>query len=258
MALVAMTATLDAQTYPSIHGPESTPHYPAAGSTYVPIESWVYPAIERLAALRYVRSEFRSTRPWSRTECARLTDEAGDRIQEIIRANGDVPEDVAETYKALEQEFSRELDVLGGDRNRSLQMESVYSRVMSMSGPTLDDSYNFGQTIEQRLWTSRSSRARTQFLAPPQAQHTVHFSLMWIEEYQHAPAQHLIIQLAVQNVTLSNEYRISHRFSRWAGDKSATVARHLCRDQSQELASILRSPVVMVGHQRQWPFVVQQ
>lgn len=188
MALAATTGTLIAQTYPSIHGPESTPHYPAAGSTYMPLESWVYPAIERLAALRYVRSEFRSTRPWTRTECARLTDEAGDRIQEIIRDNGKVPEDVAETYKALEQEFSRELDVLGGDRNRSIQMESAYARVMSMSGPVLGDSYNFGQTISNDY--GRPDRQGTDAILGASARATYGPFFAYIDqEYQHAPAQ---------------------------------------------------------------------
>jgi hypothetical protein len=188
MALAATTGTLVAQTYPSIHGPESTPHYPAAGSTYVPLESWVYPAIERLAALRYVRSEFRTTRPWTRTECARLTDEAGDRIQEIIRDSGKVPEDVAETYKALEQEFARELDVMGGDRNRSLQMESAYARVMSMSGPVLDDSFNFGQTISNDY--GRPDREGTDAILGASARATYGPFFGYIDqEYQHAPAQ---------------------------------------------------------------------
>jgi len=57
--LVAMPAL--AQDYP---------RYRAIGSTYVPLESWVYPALERLAALQYINSDFRGMKPWTRTECA--------------------------------------------------------------------------------------------------------------------------------------------------------------------------------------------
>src|SRR5579864_3234175 len=42
------------------------------GSSYVPLDSWVYSALERLAALGYIHSESLSIRPWTRLECARL------------------------------------------------------------------------------------------------------------------------------------------------------------------------------------------
>lgn len=45
-------------------------------STYVPIESWVYPAFERLAAEGYLPTAFFSLRPWTRMDCALLVDEA--------------------------------------------------------------------------------------------------------------------------------------------------------------------------------------
>src|ERR1700734_1750152 len=45
-------------------------------STYVPIESWVYPAVERLALAGYVQTAFAGLRPWTRMESARLVAEA--------------------------------------------------------------------------------------------------------------------------------------------------------------------------------------
>src|ERR1700753_4502301 len=47
-------------------------------STYVPIESWVYPAIERLAMAGYIQTAFAGLRPWTRMESARLVAEARD------------------------------------------------------------------------------------------------------------------------------------------------------------------------------------
>src|SRR5512146_2407792 len=52
------------------------------GSTYVPLGSWVYPTIDRLAALGYVQTSFAGQRPWTRMECARLVSEAEERAAE--------------------------------------------------------------------------------------------------------------------------------------------------------------------------------
>src|SRR5262249_1840178 len=56
----------------------STPPPRAASlaSPYEPLDSWVYPAFERLAALGYVHSAYLNQRPWTRLECARLVEEA--------------------------------------------------------------------------------------------------------------------------------------------------------------------------------------
>jgi hypothetical protein len=46
------------------------------GSTFVPLDSWVYAVFDRLAALQYVNTAILGLRPWTRIECARLTEEA--------------------------------------------------------------------------------------------------------------------------------------------------------------------------------------
>ena len=48
-------------------------------STYVPLDSWVYPAFDRLAALGYVQTDFVGLRPWTRMECARLLRKPSER-----------------------------------------------------------------------------------------------------------------------------------------------------------------------------------
>src|SRR5207302_11070064 len=50
-------------------------------SPYVPPDSWVYPLYQRLIALGYVQSAYLDQRPWTRMECARLLEEAGERIR---------------------------------------------------------------------------------------------------------------------------------------------------------------------------------
>lgn len=112
------------------------------GSTYVPLDSWVYPAIERLAALGYIHSESLSIRPWTRLECTRLLTEATERA-----ADPDAPAEVQQLYASLAAEFGYEFDLMIGERNLSAQFESAYSRSLGISGRPLADNYHFGQTL---------------------------------------------------------------------------------------------------------------
>src|ERR1700722_11833343 len=50
------------------------------GSTNVPMDSWVYPALERLAALGLIPSQSIAIRPWTRQECLRQIAEADDMV----------------------------------------------------------------------------------------------------------------------------------------------------------------------------------
>ena len=70
-------------------------------SPYVPIESWIYPAIERLAAAGYIQTAFAGLRPWTRMECARLLDEAREQQAELG------PEEETDKQSAL---LMRDLD----------------------------------------------------------------------------------------------------------------------------------------------------
>src|SRR5882672_1111249 len=49
------------------------------GSPFVPLDSWVYAAFDRMAALGYAPSAFANLRPWTRMECARIV-AAGDDL----------------------------------------------------------------------------------------------------------------------------------------------------------------------------------
>ncbi len=114
------------------------------GSPYVPLDSWVYPAFERLAALGYVRSEMLGMRPWTRLECARLVEEATDRLS---ARETDAPL-ASRLVGSLQKEFAGALALLGGGRNRAVDLDSVYTRFTGIAGTPLTDGYHFGQTLE--------------------------------------------------------------------------------------------------------------
>ncbi len=113
------------------------------GSPYVPLDSWVYPALDRLMALGVIDSGFAGMRPWTRSECARLLSEAGEKIDE----EGAGGAEAGKIYNFLETEFHEEIEGATGEGKLRARVESVYARVTGISGQPLTDGYHFGQTI---------------------------------------------------------------------------------------------------------------
>lgn len=168
-------------------GAQEFPRYPAVGSTFVPLDSWVYPVFDRLAGQGYVQSAIFGLKPWARTECARLTEEARDALEARIGGDKHVEELAAEMLDALEKEFAPELRALGGDRNRSMALESLYTRVLSISGPPLTDGFHFGQTIDYDF--GRPFRRGTNVIAGGAARATYGPLAVYARvEYQQSPS----------------------------------------------------------------------
>src|SRR5215472_8494808 len=111
-------------------------------STYVQLDSWVYPAFDRLAALGYLQTDFPALRPWTRMECARLVLEAADRM-----ADGESDSEAAALYRSLSSEFALELRREDGAPNTGAQIESLYSEAIHIAGQPLADEYHFGRTV---------------------------------------------------------------------------------------------------------------
>jgi hypothetical protein len=107
-------------------------------SPYVLIDSWIYPVFERLLAMGIIPSGFLGLRPWTRRECARLLEESDEFTDE------DQPGEASRLLTALKREFGVELR---GPETTYIGLDSVYVRVMCISGPPLTDSYHFNQTI---------------------------------------------------------------------------------------------------------------
>jgi membrane-associated phospholipid phosphatase len=112
-------------------------------SPYVPLDSWIYPALERLIALGYIQSDILGIRPWTRMACGRLLEDAEDKFPN----NGVEEGEPGRIYAALASEFKTEIARLDGAANIGARVESVYTRMMSISGTPVRDGYHFGQTI---------------------------------------------------------------------------------------------------------------
>ena len=113
------------------------------GTTYVALDSWVYPVFQRLAALGYLPNTTLAIRPWTRIACARAILEA----QETARDAGEDGSSIRPMIQPLQQEFAIELANLEGERNLGVELDSAYARVTAIAGRPLRDSYNFAQTL---------------------------------------------------------------------------------------------------------------
>jgi hypothetical protein len=183
---------------PQVGGPgwdgssyESGEKLPAnMGSPYVPLSNWVYPAIERLAALGFVQTAFLGIRPWTRMECARLLQEAGEKIGDASPEGNDNDvnqNEAVRLHAALLKEFAEESARWNGAANLGATLDSVYAGFTAISGTPLRDGYHFGQTIINDYGRPYSEGFNaingftTHALAGP-------LSISVQGEYQHAPA----------------------------------------------------------------------
>ena len=60
------------------------------GLVYVPLDSWVYPAFERLFSLGYADSAYLGMRPWTRTSCLQILQETYPQVAGRSPGHGSV------------------------------------------------------------------------------------------------------------------------------------------------------------------------
>jgi hypothetical protein len=114
-----------------------------ASSTYVELDSWVYPALERLGAQGIIPYEFFGLRPWTRRAIYHMLARAAAAAPASEPAN----DSSAELVKAIRKELFREAPVGSDEVGRDIFVDSIYSRSQIIAGTPLNDSYHFGQTI---------------------------------------------------------------------------------------------------------------
>ena len=117
------------------------------GSSYVPLDSWMYAAFDRLEAIGYLPTASQLVRPWTRVESARLLAEAREKMEDEVADEGTRAGAASPLLAALDEELLHETNLLAGERNAGAQVEIIYARFTGISGTPLRDSFHFAQTL---------------------------------------------------------------------------------------------------------------
>jgi hypothetical protein len=139
-AATLMAAGLDGQAVPAAQCQIS-----GMGSPYIPVDSWVYPAIYRLYSLGYVDAVFLGMRPWTRTSVAHMLENAADRIDDEQGTPGG--DQAQEIYDSLLHELRYDIAGPCSALKGQARIESVYTTLRGMTGTPLRDSYHLGSSI---------------------------------------------------------------------------------------------------------------
>ena len=111
------------------------------GSTYIPLDSWIYPALMRLYSFGYLNRAFVDMRPWTRLSVLRMLYAEQEHIH-LERDN----EAALEIYNAVLAELQPDVQTTGY-WTMNTTLESLYERAMPIAGTPLRDSFHLGQTI---------------------------------------------------------------------------------------------------------------
>lgn len=112
------------------------------GTTYLPLDHWAYPVVERAMAMGAIPDQFLGQRPWTRTSVALLLLERHENPQKYAQDDESLI-----LIHSLEVEFAPEIHELEGAPVHSAEVQELYTRVEGIGGTPLRDSYNVGQTI---------------------------------------------------------------------------------------------------------------
>lgn len=176
------------------------------GSPSVPLDSWVYSAVERLAGLRAINSQILGVKPWTRMECARLAEEASDTLVDGKTLNN---EEATRIQTQLAQEFAYEINLLEGGHNLTANLESVYGRTVSISGPALTDSYHFGQTVSYDF--GRPFERGTNEQAGGSFSAAAGPLVAYVRaEYQHSPSAPALSSVAANAISTADQISLSY------------------------------------------------
>ena len=106
------------------------------------MDSWIYPAMDRLHALGQVDTAYVGMRPWTRLSIVHMLEVGSPKMRDTAKDS-----DACRIYHALQQELQPDIDSLQSPERPQAKLASVYTRLDGISGTPLRDSFHLGQTI---------------------------------------------------------------------------------------------------------------
>ncbi len=116
-----------------------------SGSPYIPVDSWIYPAVLRLYSLGFLDHVYLGLRPWTRASLSHMLEDTDAKIEDAKA--GPVTDEARELNDALNHELHPDTRGPCPERIGDVRIESTYSVVRAISGMPLRDSFHLGSTI---------------------------------------------------------------------------------------------------------------
>ncbi len=165
------------------------------GSAYVPVDSWVYPELDRLRALGYLDGAYVGLRPWTRLTIARLLAATADTMAQeeqewllLTQKEGAEPggagrREAKTILDVLNREFSPDLNACGVHA----EADEVYTVTRGITDTPLRDSYHLGQTLVNDYGRAYQAGIN-EYTGAGARLEGGRFTLAFRGEYQHAPS----------------------------------------------------------------------
>jgi hypothetical protein len=117
------------------------------GSPYIPVDSWVYPALLRLYSMGYVDHVYLGMRPWTRSSLSRMLEDIDAQIEDANTYGVSTAGEAQNIYAALIYFLHYDAGMQCLTQQGGEHVESTYSLMRAISGTPLRDSFHLGSTI---------------------------------------------------------------------------------------------------------------
>jgi hypothetical protein len=116
-------------------------------SPYIPVDSWVYPAVWRLYAMGFAGNVYLGMRPWTRTSVTHVLEGTAAEIQDADLYGDPAAGEAEDLYKALTREMQSDSQVPCPGKKGHAEIELFYSVMRAISGTPLHDSFHLGSSV---------------------------------------------------------------------------------------------------------------
>jgi len=147
LAAVLLSALPRAAAAQPANSPAQVCASPTQGSPYIPVDSWIYPAVLRLHALGYVDTVYLGMRPWTRASVSHMLAESAPIIDDASSYSEPTVDEAQGIFDALAREIHYSIATECLLETGNVHIESAYSTSRTLSGTTLRDSFHLGSTL---------------------------------------------------------------------------------------------------------------
>ena len=116
-------------------------------SPYIPVDSWVYPAVLRLYSMGYASNVYLGMRPWTRASVSHMLEDVDAGIQDADTYGDPTTGEAQAIYDALIHMLRDDMQGPCLTHQGGTRVESVYSVARAITGTPLRDSYHLGSTV---------------------------------------------------------------------------------------------------------------